>query len=173
MINRSMILGLFLGTALCLSGCGPSPMEVKGILKMDGQPVDGATVTYTSEDGLKSFSGMTDSEGNFSLTGPNKPGAMPGNYKVVIVKSQKMAGTENITPDSAEYKKQMTKMTKDMPKSGGVPQSGPALPGSTGGSGTSVKSELPSIYASVSTTPLTAKVPPDSQPVPIDIKSKP
>lgn len=170
-MKRSTLVVATLVVSLAMTGCGSSTVTVKGVLKIDGQPVDGATVTFMSEDGKKSFSGMSDSEGNFALSGPDKIGALPGNYKVLVVKGKKVAGLENMSPEGADYKKQMEKMGKESakPKTG---PGGPTRPGS-GEDGSAVKSDLPSIYASVTTTPLTAKVPPDSQPVQIDLKSKP
>jgi len=156
------ILALF-----ALAGCGSNEVKVAGVLKMDGQPVEGATVSFTSEDGKQSFSGQTDAGGNFELSGAQRPGALPGTYKVVVTKRKQVAGLDAMTPDSTEYKKMMEKMGKETAKIK-PPSAGPPGPGSS-----ETKSDLPAVYASVSTTPLTAKVPPDSQPVSIDIKSKP
>jgi hypothetical protein len=151
---------------LCgLAGCGDKPVKVSGVLKMDGTPVEGATVVFTTEDGSKSFSGSTDSAGNFELSGPQQPGALPGNYKVVVTK-RKAITNEKMSPGGDDYKKQMEKMMKE-----GKGKTGPANPFVSGGSES--KSELPAIYGAANTTPLTQKVPPDTQPVVIDIKSKP
>jgi len=161
----SFCAGTFL--LFAVAGCGPTPVKVNGVLKMDGQPVEGATVTFMSEDGTKSYSGQTDSSGNFELVGPQKPGALPGEYKVLVMKSK--AGPE-MSPESGDYKKMMEKMTKET--GGSKIQTGPAYGDSKKASG-GIKTELPPIYANVKTTPLTQKVPPDTQPVVIDIKAKP
>lgn len=168
-MKRLTVLAPCLAAALAAAGCGSGAVEVKGVLTMDGKPVEGATVTYTAEDGSKAFSGMTDSSGAFSLEGSGGSGALPGEYKVVVVKASKIPGVENMSPESGDYKKMMEKMGKQQMK----PQTGPAMPPPPGSDGDGVKTELPAVYANVKTTPLTAKVPPPSQPVQIELKSRP
>jgi len=155
---------------LSLAGCG-GPTEVHGVLKMDGNPVEGATVTFVTEDGNKSFSGQTDAGGNFTLSGPRGPGAERGNYKVVVVKSPKIPGAETMQPGSPEYQKQVEKMAEK--KGPGSRPGFPGAPAPTLGPPGGVASELPSVYASAATTPLTAKIPPDQNPLVIEIKAKP
>lgn len=165
-----IICFIILTAGLTAAGCGKGNVPVKGIVTLDGTPVEGATVTYVAEDGKQQFTGYTDAGGNFELAGPDKPGALPGNYKVTVMKGKKMAGAEGMTPGSPEYTKQMEKMAKESAKSGPKP----GMPGLPAGPGQSsgVKSELPSKYATTQNTPLTGKVPPDSQPVKIELTSK-
>jgi len=148
---------------------------------MDGQPVEGAMVQFVTEDGNQSFAGMTDAGGNFSLEGGAKPGALPGTYKVIVVKYPKVQGADAMTPGGADYLKQMEKEGKDIPKGGGptaMPVAGPGgkmMMPKPGGKSASAgqKSELPQAYAVTTSTPFTIKVPPDQQPVKLELKSKP
>jgi len=173
-------------SSLVLTGCGGGHVPVTGVVTVDGKPVEGATVTFITEDGKQSASGQTDSSGNFSLSDSGKPGARPGSYKVIVTKTKGAAmPTEGADPnDMAKAMKKFAdedakagKTGKSAAKGGGTdmmskmkaaaPTGGPAAPG------TEVKSELPALYSATSTTPLTVKVPPESQPVKIELKSKP
>jgi hypothetical protein len=177
-MNRIIRRGAVLFPLLIIAGCGPKAVPVEGVVKFDGAPVEGATVTFVTSDGKQSASGQTDASGHFSLSTSTVPGAYPGDYKVVVVKNTQVAGNETMTADSPEYMKHMKKEAaeqgamkggnaadmmkmKMMGKGGGT---------TTGPVGPKQKSLLPAIYASVETTPLNAKVPPDSQPIQIDLK---
>jgi hypothetical protein len=164
---------------LAVIGCSSKPVPVKGVVKLDGTPVEGATVTFITADGNLSASAQTEADGSFSLSTGGQPGAFPGEYKILVVKSPKVAGGENMTPDSAEYMKQMKKEHAEQ-----VKKQGPANPGDmmkmkmmgkavpSGGPASPVKTELPAIYASTASTPLTAKVPPENQPIEINLSKK-
>jgi hypothetical protein len=76
-------------------GCGesgPQVIPVEGIVTLNGQPLDKASVTFMPAAGQpQSASGATDAAGKFSLVtyiGPKEyRGALPGAYKVAIMKS--------------------------------------------------------------------------------------
>jgi hypothetical protein len=83
----ALVSGL-LAVALA-AGCGggkPGPVPVKGVLKVDGQPVAGAVVVFQPRDpGGKEAYGTTDASGAFKMTTDSPgDGALPGQYKVVI-----------------------------------------------------------------------------------------
>lgn len=149
-----------------LAGCGgPKLVPVTGAVTLDGKPVDGATVTFVSEDGKNSFSGSTDASGKYSLQEGEKVGALPGSYKVIVVKNPHKASSEAIDP--AESMKMMKKEEEETHK---------ASKAATGGAGSDPKSkmmksvaaaaaapaplktDLPTTYANSASTPLTAKV---------------
>jgi len=138
-------------------------------VKLDGNPVEGATVSFVSEDGKSTYSGQSDANGNFTIAGgaDNKQGAPSGTYKVLVIKTPKYEG--KMEPGSPEYFKQMEKSS---PPKEGMPGMRPGM-GGPGGRSPGVKSELPAIYASVSSTPLTVKIPLETNPVVIELKSKP
>src|SRR5206468_4122315 len=105
--SSAAILGV---CVLALMGCGDKPVEVSGIVTIDGTPVEGATVTYITEDGTKSYSGFTDASGKFDLTGSDssKRGALRGDYKVTVIKAPKMAGPGGaVDPNDSEAMKMM------------------------------------------------------------------
>jgi hypothetical protein len=164
--------------ALVVAGCGPKAVQVEGVVKLDGAPVEGATVTFVTADGKQSASGLTDASGHFSLSTANASGAFPGDYKVLVVKNPEVKGNETMTADSPEYMKHMKKMAAEQ-KTSKENMAGDMMKQMMMGKGKGAasttpgpkqKSLLPAIYASVETTPLSIKVPPDSQPVQIDLK---
>lgn len=69
------------------SGTGPKTVPVTGTVTKGGQPVEGATVKFTTVDGKKGASGRTDAKGNYTLsTAKPGDGALPGQYQVTITK---------------------------------------------------------------------------------------
>jgi hypothetical protein len=158
----------FLGSCGCSGGT-----TVKGTVKLDGNPVSGATVVFASEDGKTSYTGVSDDSGNFTVSGSDgKSGIPSGTYKVTVVKTA-ASTTGPLDPKSPEYFKAMEKDAKENVKVGKGPPGkfmGPSITMPAGGPKT--KSELPEIYASTVSTPLTVKVPPDSSPVVLELSSK-
>jgi hypothetical protein len=172
-MRRPILAGSLLLAILGMTGCGANLKPVNGVVKLDGNPVEGATVSFVSDDSKNVYTGFTDASGNFSLvSADNKSGALPGTYKVTVVKRAAMTGGEAMMPGSPEYLKQMEKDAKEgakhQPKGGFMPG---MVPKGTMTSGE--KSDLPNVYSSAATTPLTVTVPPSSQPVVLDLKSKP
>jgi len=160
-----------------LSGCGPKLYPVNGVVVHDGKAVEGAVVTFVSEDGNRSYSGYTNAEGQFTLDDGTTPGALGGNYKVLVIRGTKKSAGEVTDPteaakimkkDAEESAKSAKTGMPDMKKMMGKPPAGPpiALPGTAG-----VKSELPVLYATANTTPLTAKVPSEG-PIRLELKGK-
>jgi hypothetical protein len=162
---------------LAIVGCAAKPVPVSGVVNFDGKPVEGATVTFLSADGKLSAAGLTDASGAFSLTTGNQPGAFPGEYKIVVVKSPKTDKGQPMDLDGSDYMKQMKKEAAEQVKSSKETMAD-MMKSKAMGKGTIVppserpvlKSELPAIYSSVTSTPLIAKVPPDTQPLQIDLK---
>lgn len=66
------------------AGCGKHSdnglLPVSGQVRLDGQPLAGASVTFRSDSAQ--IPGLTDDDGRYEL----KPGAAPGEYRVVIGK---------------------------------------------------------------------------------------
>ncbi len=96
--GRNLLPGL-LGL-LFLGGCGgdgrPQIVQVTGSVKVDGQPIEGAMVSFVpitdSKDAYKRPSaGVTDASGSFTLgTYDKADGVPPGKYKVGIQKRELM-----------------------------------------------------------------------------------
>lgn len=73
---------------LTACGCGgpDQPVRVKGKVTLDGQPVEGATVTFLPEGKTgRNANARTRADGSFELTtfAPND-GVLAGTYKVVV-----------------------------------------------------------------------------------------
>jgi hypothetical protein len=151
--------GLIWGLPACLSalvavGCGGagSPVAVKGMVKLDGNPLAGATVTFMpTGDSGRPATGETDRNGVFHLTSLRKDdGAFPGDYRVVVTKIQAIdppPPTNSGEPDAVLKHYQSLKSQKRT-----------AL--------------LPSLYGSYATTPLRGKVPTAGEVV-LEIESNP
>ncbi|MDR1958326.1 MAG: carboxypeptidase-like regulatory domain-containing protein [Planctomycetaceae bacterium] len=83
---------LVLPIGICLfsfiAGCNSNegPAKVTGVIRLDGQPLPEATVSFTPDDpGAFSSGGGTDQNGQYELFyAEGKTGALPGNYKVTV-----------------------------------------------------------------------------------------
>jgi hypothetical protein len=81
-------LHLVAGCLVCLSGCGgpehPDVGRVSGVVTLDGQPLDKATVMFQPADGRASQA-TTDAAGKYTLIYLDRvPGARLGTHKVII-----------------------------------------------------------------------------------------
>jgi Domain of unknown function (DUF6795) len=90
-LRPARLVGLAL-LGLAAAGCGGryTPVSVSGVVTLNGEPVEGATVYFYATgdemDGRPAF-GTTDKEGRFRLsTMGNEDGALRREYKVVIHK---------------------------------------------------------------------------------------
>jgi hypothetical protein len=123
-------------------GCGDGvpkgkPLApAKGVVKYNGKPVAGATVLFSPKDGSPS-TGMTDKDGNFTVTTGGRPGAELGKCKVLVTKT---TATADGKPPAAMSPKDMEKMA------------------SSGMFSQSAKSEIPARYTSLEGTNLEADV---------------
>ena len=89
-----LVLSFFVLPYLC--GCGPAnPLDtiaVTGTVTVDGQPMEGISVTFLPADGgAYGAFGSTDSKGKFKLSSPSAPvgsGAVAGEYIPVFSKTE-------------------------------------------------------------------------------------
>lgn len=93
---------------VALAGCGGdavAPVPVSGNVIAGTKPVEGALVTFHNSGGGRTASGLTDSDGTFTLTtNRTGDGAQPGEYVVTIAKQEsKIAGADDIDVASGEY----------------------------------------------------------------------
>ena len=92
LIGIVVIVSLFFSTAGCGSGDEwttkrPKVYRAQGVVKLDGKPLDEATVIYLSQSNNVSAQGVTDKNGTFTLTTYDaNDGAVEGKHKVVITK---------------------------------------------------------------------------------------
>ncbi len=149
-MRKLCLVGFFLLIVGCGEGNGTIP--VSGIVKMDGQPVVDASVSFIPQsEGGQQATGTTDASGKFVLsTVDPRDGAMPGKYKVVIAPNTRvdeaqdgMSADEAMAADAAAAAKK--------PKAKG--------------------SQFPEQYTRLDKTPLTQEVP-SKGPVLFELKSK-
>lgn len=90
-----------------LAGCGgaadrPDLVPVKGTVLLNGQPVSGATVTFSNEKAPRSAQGVTDAEGKFQLTSyDTNDGAIEGEHSITITKAAAVSDSSQITQANA------------------------------------------------------------------------
>lgn len=105
-LDSWLVGGVILGVVAGLEGCGsgrPKTVPVTGVVTLDGKPVEGANVTFYPDTGqsagtaqpkktdqvTRPATGTTDKEGKFTLkTFEPGDGALPGKYKVTIIKKE-------------------------------------------------------------------------------------
>ncbi len=145
MFRQPMHLVVLLFAAALFVGCGgsdaPSLVGVTGTVTHKDSPLAGATVTFSIE-GSPLVSGITDAEGKYSLTTGGNPGSPTGDAKVTISKSASTgADMQSMKPED------MAKMAQ---------QSGDAS------NVVDTKSEIPTKYADLDNSGLTATVTDDA-----------
>jgi hypothetical protein len=92
-LPRIKKLGVFLLLCVATGGCNRSGLNlapVEGVVKLNGAPVEGAGVLFMPSSGPFA-TGTTDAEGKFTLTTANEPGAIIGDHRVIITKTQTTA----------------------------------------------------------------------------------
>ncbi|MCG6156417.1 carboxypeptidase-like regulatory domain-containing protein [Rubinisphaera margarita] len=72
--------------------------SVSGTVTLDGQPLEGATVTFIPAEG-RSSTGVTDASGNYTLKySADRDGAVPGQHQVTITTERALSGGEGDQP---------------------------------------------------------------------------
>lgn len=107
-----LIASLFVAFSV---GCGgPSMYPVSGSIKYKGEPVADARVLFTptGSGDAKPASGVTDAQGNFSLT-TDKPGdgAMAGDYTVSVTKTAESKEGDYSAPPPPPFPEKYTNPT--------------------------------------------------------------
>jgi len=152
------------------AGCGgprSKLVPVEGVVTLDGQPLDRATVLFIPQKGdTPSANGLSGPDGTFKLsTYDSGDGALPGEYKIVVtmseVESAEVAGGAANTPQS---------MTDMMRKHNEMIN--PSKKGAKGPTGPpkAKKSKIPESYTKQGTTPLKQNIPAGG-PVKVELKS--
>jgi hypothetical protein len=94
-LNNFRVMCLLVGGLLAVLGCSsrgshlPRTVPASGVVTLDGKPVDGAQVVFVPAGDAKTGAfGITNASGKFSLRAyDEKPGAIPGDYKVQVSKT--------------------------------------------------------------------------------------
>ena len=67
-------------------GCGGEVFHpVRGLVRLDGQPLGGAAITFVPEQKGTPAVGTSNAKGEFTLETGNDIGAQPGKYKVLVL----------------------------------------------------------------------------------------
>lgn len=142
----------------CLvAGCGPrtpATIPVRGVVILDGKPVEGATVGFTPTEGVRPATGSTNALGEFSLTtfAPGD-GALPGQHTVTVSKIKSTG--------------QQFDMSSVPAGSNAMPLSGSTTPG-----GIKIQWVVPPKYADPKTSGFTVEVKSGMEPVKLELSSK-
>jgi hypothetical protein len=152
--NLTRSLSVFFGTILVLDsiGCGNGMVDLQARVTLDGKPLDGASVTLYTVGAARNRPavGTTNADGvvqHFMTFQPND-GVLPGNYKVVVIKTPKSKEEEFAHFDPKNPDDVQRLMARE--RSSNVNYT-PSL--------------LPRVYLDPEQTPLECKVPPDSKEV--------
>jgi hypothetical protein len=84
---RTFAVGLLTAGLVALCGCGGRAgyVTVRGVVRLDGEPVPEAAVAFVPEDPHgEGATGYTDEDGRFVMTSTFADGVKPGKYKVRI-----------------------------------------------------------------------------------------
>jgi hypothetical protein len=110
-------------TVLVLSGCAGEPdnakwrgeLEVSGVVKLDGIPLAGATVSFHQATGSPLVA-TTDQDGNYSLDLTEIEGSALGKYSVRIRRSSKLdvEGSSEMVEDVPEKFNEQTELVRDI-----------------------------------------------------------
>ena len=142
-----VLIAVFATLGLVLPGCGPKYPEtipVAGTVTLDDEPVAGAAVVFTPEEGEEATA-TTDAAGRFELsTFRLADGALPGKYRVTVAKTTvepgeeekvvflipKEYGNAKTSPLSCDVQKEMGPVRFDLqsklqPSSSPLPQDSP------------------------------------------------
>lgn len=141
-IRQFTSLGI-VASLLFVCGCGgpdlshlPRTVDAKGVVTLDGDPVEGASIVLMQDSGEYFARGISDSSGRFSLDAfEGKPGAVPGDYKAQVSKTVEIEGGPAPEGEAAEH------ATED--------------------AATGWENALPKKYASITTSGLTVTIPED------------
>lgn len=106
---KSLVLGLVV-TSSVLMGCGgggdpdrPATTPTTGVVTYNGDPVEGATVTFKPGAEGKAAFGKTDAEGKFSITTfEGGDGAIPGSYTIAVTKME-VVESNAVSMDDPNY----------------------------------------------------------------------
>jgi len=163
-IGSFLVLKLVAATAVVsvLTGCSgggtANTVPVKGTVKLGGAAVPGAAVTFTPTGAGTVATGITNAQGEFSLqTFVAGDGAIPGEYKVVISKSQ-VQQSSTTTKSTADDPSAAYAAAEASGANVGGKENFAAPAGSAAATGAGAQDLLPAKYKSVDTTDLTAKV---------------
>ena len=116
MMRSCFALALVMLVSVGVLGCGAKgglegTVPVTGTLKQKGAPLEGATVTFVAvTKGVRAASGVTDASGQFKLTTlQSGDGAFPGDFKVIVTKTEVVGKVYTSEEANAYYTQNKTR----------------------------------------------------------------
>jgi len=157
MPNPMLRLALLSLAIIWAVGCDNGLIMIKGTVTLDGEPLQGATVTFMRSDGKgRPAAGLTSEAGTFELTSFQiNDGLPPGEYRVTITKV--IDGKDFKTSSSSIEEKHRVAYAKAKSFS-------PEFP--------ALKKVLPPVYENPQKTPFSCTVPLTSE-LRFDVESSP
>lgn len=88
-IALSVVFLSFISVVGCGGPGGPATVPAEGVVTLDGEPVEGATIVFIdASGGSNSGNGFSDAQGKFELSFiEGKSGMMPGTYMATVQKN--------------------------------------------------------------------------------------
>ena len=149
--TKISLAGLLIVSLVFLAGCGeaePEIIQATGKVTIDGEPLNCALVSFVPmADGMDSSStatGLTDEDGNFTLSFYSGPGVTIGLNKITIVDEPTPDGGRSLSQEGDRIRQEHQAKFKNRP--------------------------IPSEYASIAMTPLSIEVTADKKEYLIEIK---
>ena len=107
MISVRMILVMLLATTLgCSRGGIDGLVPARGKVIYQNKPVDGATVSFLNNAGGLPATAITKADGSFELSTSGHNGALPGPYRVTVIKTDAVPDTTSpdlgFSPDGVD-----------------------------------------------------------------------
>jgi hypothetical protein len=136
---------------LASAGCGNRNLsKVEGVVTLDGEPLQGALVSFVPVGQGRAASGLTDSNGYFRLTTlSTDDGAVPGEYKVIIAYDDNPEERKDATMFTTEEKRDARMGTMSPQGKKKMAEKRSKKP----------PSQVPAIYSDIKRTPLKEVVP--------------
>lgn len=134
-----------IGVLILLPGCSGGGLEgvypVHGKVTYKGEPVGGAMISFVGDNDARPATAVSKSDGTFELMTQGSPGAFPGTYKVVVVKTEagSAAADPGFSPEGQDLSMEQAAVAARKPIQ-------------------NAKELLPPKYSSPQSTPLTCEV---------------
>jgi len=122
-----LALATALGVVALAPGCGGDVklVSASGVVTLDGEPLEGATVAFIPVAGnavSTAGSDMTGPKGNFQMTFNGRSGLAPGKYKVTVSKTEDVASKNGKQIDPVFAKASVERMLMGIAKETIPPQ---------------------------------------------------
>ena len=103
-MRKLLSVALCLHVLFVLSGCGrsglPGLAPAAGIVTLNGEPVEGAVISFAPTSGTRSATAVSDASGKFVVTTLDYgDGIQPGEYQVIVTKKTGSSGNTSSSPE--------------------------------------------------------------------------